>query len=109
MNDLYPQHATLWHKLPEDNQGHAQWKRIELPHVHWEEELGATSGVSGDQSADTLFVMVPGGSFSDYSKGDRIVLGISVEEAPPKVAHAITKCGLVMINADVDHYEIKGR
>lgn len=99
----YPNTVTAWEK--DDSERTARWERLLFTRCFWQERKGANPSASGDVLDHYVLVIVKGDSCS-LKRGDRMTLGMSIDEDPPATSVTVNTVKSVRLRGHVDHFEV---
>lgn len=101
---IYPHTVTFWKRSVEGRQ--AIWSAPDhLIPVRFEEVLGATPGVQGDDTKRSALLLI-GGASNPLKKGDKVCKGMSNEQTPPQDAFTVETLTPISIGSTVHHWEL---
>ena len=93
---LYPHTITAW--LKDDSERSAKWERLL-------KTRGATPSTAGDVSAQESLILIDAVNCS-LKRGDRVALGVFVEEEPPVDTLTVNTVHPVYLGKDPHHFEV---
>lgn len=100
---IYPHTVTAW--LKDDAERVAKWERVLITECRMTETHGARPSRQGDTSAREAILLVNAVSCS-LKRGDRIMLGVSVEEKPPAESYTVDTVHPVFLGDSPHHFEV---
>lgn len=99
---LYPHTATAW--IKDDTERTATWERVLITGCRFTQTRGATPSTQGDASARTSTILMQS---CTLKRGDRIIMGVYVEEQPPVGSLTISTVHPVYLDETPHHFEVE--
>lgn len=100
---LYPHTITAW--LKDDSERSAKWERLLITGCRFTKTRGATPSTAGDVSAQESLILIDAVNCS-LKRGDRVALGVFVEEEPPADTLTVNTVHPVYLGKDPHHFEV---
>lgn len=100
---MYPHVCTAWIRSTEGRQ--AVWEKKIINPCRFEEVAGAAASVSGDASARSAQMLIPGNA-EGLKRDDKVMLGTIASNEPPADAYVVETCAPVGSMESSRHWEV---